>query len=389
MNNRIFLACLLFAGIVSCKNNDKKATDNDNAPATPVTQSFSDEYFFKTLEGSIAGKPVVMHFLKNHNGINANYYYTDQGQTIFLEKDWSKTTGDSIYLFEESNREPEQSPTLTMFINEDGVKGTWRSGDGKTAYPFELKESSSQPTLHFNAAAYIDSAKYVKFKTDTPTLKTSVTVVTATDDNARATWLNDQLKLVITNGDKKFDGLSLPQTAAAVVKNAVDGYNADVDSSIVGIDKKAPHYFLNREYQVMSNIIYNQNGYVALSVFNYAYTGGAHGNHGTTMYCFDADAQKRLSLQDIVHIDSLKAQELLEHYYREQYNIPLSTPLDQSLFVKHLAPNNNFYFGPLGLGFVYVPYEIAPYANGEINIWIPFSELKPYLNPEFTKRMKL
>ncbi|MGC4232830.1 MAG: DUF3298 domain-containing protein [Niabella sp.] len=389
MNNRIFLASLLLICIVACKNNDKKAADNDNTPEIPATQSFSDDYFFKTLEGSIAGKPIIMHFLKTHQGVDANYYYTDQGQTIFLDKDWSKTPGDSIYLFEVSNRTSEQSPTLAMAIHKDGVKGIWSSGDGKTTYPFELKESTSQPTLHFNAASYMDSAQYLKFKTDTPTLKSSVTVVTATDDNTGATWLNSRLKQIITNGNKKFDGLSLPQTAAALVKDMVEGYNAEVDSSIVGIDKKAPHYFLNREYQTLSNIIYNQNGYVTLSVFNYAYTGGAHGNHGTSMYCFDTGTQKHLSLQDIVIIDSLKAAELLEKYYREQYNIPLPTPLDQSLFVKRLAPNNNFYFGPAGLGFVYVPYEIAPYASGEINIWIPFSELKPYLNPEFAKRMKL
>lgn len=389
MNNRIFLVSLLLVCLVACKNNDKKAADSDNPPENPATQSFSDDYFFKTLEGSIAGKPIIMHFLKTHEGVDANYYYTDQGQTIFLSKDWNKTPGDSIYLLEVSNRTSEQSPTLAMVIHEDGVKGIWSSGDGKTTYPFELKESTSQPALHFNAASYIDSAQYLKFKTDTPTLKSSVTLVTATDDNAGATWLNSQLKQIITDGNKKFDGLSLPQTAAALVKDMVEGYNADVDSSIVGIDKKAPHYFLNREYQTLSNIIYNENGYVTLSVFNYAYTGGAHGNHGTAMYCFDTGAQKHLSLQDIVHIDSLKAAELLEKYYRQQYNIPLPTPLDQSLFVKNLAPNNNFYFGPAGLGFVYVPYEIAPYASGEINIWIPFSELKPYLNPEFAKRMKL
>ncbi|GAB3425473.1 hypothetical protein GCM10027516_27990 [Niabella aquatica] len=355
----------------------------------PAAQSFSDECFFKTLEGSIAGKRIIMHFLKSYDRVDANYYYADQGQPIFLSKDWNKTQGDSIYLLEVSTRTSEQSPTLTMAIHQDGVTGIWRSGDGKAAYPFELKESNSQPTLHFNAASYIDSAKYVKFKTDTPTLKSSVTVVTAIDDNTGAAWLNQQVKQIIANGDKKFTGQSLSQTAAALVKDAVDGYNSDVDSSLVGIDKKAPHYFLNREYQTLSNIIYNQHGYIALSIFNYAYTGGAHGNYGTSMYCFDADTQRRLDLKDIVHIDSLKAQELLEQYFRQQYSLPLSTPLDQRLFVKHLVPNNNFYLSPAGLGFVYVPYEIAPYADGEINIWIPFSDLKPYLNPEFTKRMKL
>ena len=48
-----------------------------------------------------------------------------------------------------------------------------------------------------------------------------------------------------------------------------------------------------------------------------------------------------------------------------------------------IAPNQNFFVTGKGMGFAYNPYEIGPYVMGEINIYIPFSDLKKYLKPDF------
>ncbi|MCH5717351.1 DUF3298 and DUF4163 domain-containing protein [Niabella hibiscisoli] len=201
--------------------------------------------------------------------------------------------------------------------------------------------------------------------------------------------MNEQVKSFLGSDKKNNAGQSMQQVVSNQVQQAVAGYTAEVDSSIVGIADDGPHYFLNREYESIGNVIYNQNGYLVLSMYSYAYTGGAHGNYGTSMYCFDATSQKQLSLQDLLSIDSTTMQQLLEQNYRKQYAVPAPTPLNTRLFVKRLEPNDNFYFSPKGLGFSYSPYEIASYADGEIKVWIPFTELKPYLNTGFAKRMNL
>lgn len=392
---RIFILFITILSIASCKNQDKKTTEthSDSDSATLVKKTgFSDKYFYKTLEGTIAGKPVVMHFLKHNDQIDANYYYAEKGQTIFLFKDWERDNTDSIYLIEDTNDGNGISPKIALHINEDHITGSWQSPNGKVTYPVTLKESSAASALHFTAFNYTDSAAYLRFKTDTPMLKSSVTMVMAMDDNNPAAWLNNTLKDILDNGNNKYASLTLPGTAQAIVNDAKNGYKAEADSSLVGIEidpKSSSHYFLNREYTTTGNIIYNGNDYVVISLFNYAYTGGAHGNYGTSMYCFDVKDQKKLNLPDIVTADSVTLQGFLEKYYREQYHMPATTPLDKNLFVKNLAANDNFYFSPRGLGFIYTPYEIASYADGEINVWIPFSALKPYLNPEFAKRMAL
>lgn len=372
----------------ACKNEDKKPSDT-GAPSQDsivTTQRLSDTYFFKTMEGTIAGKPVVMHIVKAADRIDANYYYTEQGQTIFLSRNWEKTSGDSIYLIEITNITSGKSPSLALAISGDGIKGSWTSGDETSSYPVDLKESTIQPSVNLVAIGAVDSAQYLKFKKDTPTLKTSVSVIAAAGNQA---WLNERVKSLLSGNKKEAPDQTMQQAVNNQVKQAVDGYAAEVDSSIVGISNDGPHYFLNREYETMGNVILNQNGYLVLSMYNYAYTGGAHGNYGTSMYCFDANAQKQLSLQDLLSIDSTTMQQLLEQNYRKQYAVPVTTPISTRLFVKKLEPNDNFYFSPKGLGFSYSPYEIASYADGEIKVWIPFTELKPYLNVDFAKRMHL
>ena len=56
---------------------------------------------------------------------------------------------------------------------------------------------------------------------------------------------------------------------------------------------------------------------------------------------------------------------------------------DAGLSDNKIKANDNFYVTTKGIGFSYSPYEIAAYAVGEINIFIPFSELSDCLLPRF------
>lgn len=58
----------------------------------------------------------------------------------------------------------------------------------------------------------------------------------------------------------------------------------------------------------------------------------------------------------------------------------------EMLLVDKIPVNNNFYFDSQNITFVYNQYEITAYAAGVVEISIPFSELKPYLKPEFISR---
>ena len=46
-------------------------------------------------------------------------------------------------------------------------------------------------------------------------------------------------------------------------------------------------------------------------------------------------------------------------------------------------PTENFYITTSGIGFLYAPYELKSFAEGEVNLLVPFSALNTYLQPGF------
>ena len=94
-------------------------------------------------------------------------------------------------------------------------------------------------------------------------------------------------------------------------------------------------------------------------------------------------------LSDVVKIDSNTLQGLLEKNLRKQYNIKPGDELSSVLFDNFLKPNGNFYFNSRGLAFMYNPYEVASYAQGQIVVFIPFDQLSSFVVPAFAERIGL
>jgi len=77
-------------------------------------------------------------------------------------------------------------------------------------------------------------------------------------------------------------------------------------------------------------------------------------------------------------------QSLLERNFRKQNNLqPTDSLTTAGLFENEIKPNDNFYVTGKGIDFAYTPYEIGPYAMGEIEIFISFKDAEPYLQRGF------
>ncbi len=130
-------------------------------------------------------------------------------------------------------------------------------------------------------------------------------------------------------------------------------------------------------------VFFNENLFV-VSSFYYAYTGGAHGNYGTGYTNLDLKRKKILSLEDVIIKKNInKFPKLLEKYYKMERGIPQEKSLQEAgLFLDTIPVNENFMISPGNLMFNYVPYEISSYADGEITINIPYSEISDFVKPE-------
>lgn len=132
-------------------------------------------------------------------------------------------------------------------------------------------------------------------------------------------------------------------------------------------------------------VMYEDERSVTLADFASAYTGGAHNMYSTSLICFDKKTGKKLQLKDVLTADGIKVlPAYLDRVARLQYDITNQKPLDENnFFVKQIKPSENFYLTSTGIGFLYPPYELKSFADGEINLLVPLSALGKYLQPAF------
>lgn len=132
-------------------------------------------------------------------------------------------------------------------------------------------------------------------------------------------------------------------------------------------------------------VMYENEKYITLANYNFSYTGGAHGNYATTLATLNKQDGKKMQLTDVFTQGGIKAlPALLDRVARIQDGITNNSPLDQNNFlVKKIEPSKNFYITTSGIEFLYATYEIKSFADGEVNLLIPFTALVNYLQPTF------
>ena len=102
--------------------------------------------------------------------------------------------------------------------------------------------------------------------------------------------------------------------------------------------------------------------HLTYTVETYDYTGGAHGIGYEFNMNFDIRTGKLLLKEDIIK-DGREGDEKVD------------------LFEEKISPNSNFSLLEDGISFTFNRYDIAAYAYGIIDIFIPAEEIRPYTNP--------
>lgn len=119
---------------------------------------------------------------------------------------------------------------------------------------------------------------------------------------------------------------------------------------------------------------------LSVGYFSYNFSGGAHGSYGTTAASYDLRTGRRLRYADIfVPAAEGQLSALLGRAVRPLLGLAPADPLDKLLFVKEMPVTPNVFLTAGGAVFVYQPYEIAAYAQGEVRVFVPLAELQPLL----------
>lgn len=108
-----------------------------------------------------------------------------------------------------------------------------------------------------------------------------------------------------------------------------------------------------------------------------AYEGGAHGMATVEYRVFDREAAKVLALADVIPAQArqLTLKNAVEAALRERYGVPEGQGLTSAgFFSDEIGLTENFFLSDQGIGFLWNPYEIAPYAMGAIEVVVPLGE---------------
>ena len=159
-------------------------------------------------------------------------------------------------------------------------------------------------------------------------------------------------------------------------QDATDSRPAPADTAGIG-----PYGIgMSYEDQTATYVLYQQGNLLSLGYYNYNFSGGAHGNYGTTPASYDLRTGRRLRYEDIFQPTAAqKLPALLGQAVRPLLNLGPGESLDKQLFVNKMPVTHNMYLTATGAVFVYQPYEIASYAQGEIRVFVPLTALRPLL----------
>jgi hypothetical protein len=133
-----------------------------------------------------------------------------------------------------------------------------------------------------------------------------------------------------------------------------------------------------------ANVLLQDSSITTLELGGYSYQGGAHGASFTGFINWNTKANKSVTLDDLFtpgYPDKLKT--IAEGIFRKDEKLSDTSSLARDYFFKDnkFALNDNFSVTPIGLKFLYNQYEIKPYAAGQTELFIPYTQLKSLLRP--------
>ncbi len=318
-----------------------------------------------------------MHLNKTGHQYYGYYYYNSKEEPVYFQGDDTTEKGKtrlSVFLPGQDNEE-----NFLFAISGNSATGKWQNKTNSLS--FSVVESNE--LLKFDQVYTTGSVKLRPDRAESPTADYTAASIWPKGNSGQISFLKKMINEAFGIKNSTED---IGQFFLADKKEFFKNYLSD--------NKEAEDSdLLNRPYSFSSEadnklmIVFQSTKILTLALLNYSYSGGAHGNYGTSYHSLDLTSNKQLTLENVITADGKKQlSRLLEKYFRKTYLLKNTDPLTEGgLFENKIEPNENFFVTSKGIGFNYVPYEIGPYAMGEISVFIPFSELNNYLQPSFKK----
>jgi hypothetical protein len=339
--------------------------------------------WYKFLQGTIGKDPVSLHLHKWENEYAGYYYYHSRQEPLYFAGNDTTLAGAVRLLVYLPDRESEE--VFEFKLKNDTATGEWRTTGGAKKFPFHAVAVKDTALVKYNFVFAKSSAKLRSSLQDSPEASYEAASVWPAGNSSGINFIK---RVISTAWGEKTAQQDIGKVLEKNRKQFIDVYVQE-NKSMTDTEIKEMGFSLNMNQVSRLMIVYQSRKILTTAIYTYTYSGGAHGNYGTSYASYDLLLSKKLRLSDVITpAGKIKLSILLEKYFRTTYKLKSTGPLTEILFENKIEPNNNFYITGKGIGFCYVPYEIASYAIGEINVFIPFTELTAYLQPGFKKLLQ-
>ncbi|MFN4079661.1 MAG: DUF3298 domain-containing protein [Saprospiraceae bacterium] len=268
----------------------------------------------------------------------------------------------------------------SMRLN-DNWQGSWVDSSGKRSFPVTLRERYPEGSVPFAGGALSDALRLKPDTEDSPTASLSLFWLKPAGASRRVQDFLNNTFLRRTVGDEDFAAGCCPSFEKAFERlrdQLFEKYREEVGR--LEPDTDAPEFAYNYESEDQIQILYNQDQTLSVGYFTYLYMGGAHGMYAIEFATYDLKEMRPLTLPDVLSSGYESALEAaLQRAARRRAGLKSNESIEGYYFVPSIPITENFYLTGKGIVFGYPPYEIAPYAAGQIDLFVPFTELKRFL----------
>jgi hypothetical protein len=342
--------------------------------------------FYKVYTGSIMGAEAVVH-LHAGEGHAGGYLYLVRDprplRIYFSESSIGKN--DSIIIY--SSRSHEVSINISGILGQQQIQGNgilYQGGKEIRKGAILLKETNEAYTAFEFVSVSGNTRLPANLKNDSQCILSSSTIWPSAGNNS---------PLAASIRKLLYDRFSLPPgkepsvlLPAELQKNLEDWKNGYIKAGVKETENMGMSLSSEQVNSLM--VLSESKSVITLAFYSYGYSGGAHGNYSTELFSFDKRTNKRLQLADVLTPAGISVlPQLLSKAARAQFGIPANQTLEQAgLFKNSIPVTQNFWVDNAGLGFWYQPYEIGPFAFGEIPLFIPLAQVSAYIQPAFIKK---
>ena len=137
------------------------------------------------------------------------------------------------------------------------------------------------------------------------------------------------------------------------------------------------------EATIDATISFENSKVLSIKIDSYLFTGGAHGYTATQFLNFDKDKGEEIDTQAFFE-DLTAFKSFAEARFRKQEKIPETESINSTGF---MFEQDSFYLPenigltPKGILLLYNQYEVASYADGQIEVLIPYQDAKKFVAP--------